>query len=754
VTEGFGFSRDELLRGLPAKRASTLLFAIENRTALLVARDRRAMATFETDATEAEKEGAFMSALGEGRTPPLVPRIQDLDRHASDWADLAPPDAEGRAAILKKIADKYGLPAQAASIRRVLGAADLEIADAFERQAGITLDSLAAAAPPVRERWGWWRSRAAARIEDLPAAWLAFALTLTETVGGGILALPIAFAGLGVWAATALLVVFGLVNVLTVSALVEGITRNGNMRYGSSYFGRLVGDYLGRPGNAILTPALFLLNAVGFVVALVGFGSTLGGATGLPIGGWAAVLFAVNLVFLWRGSFDATVAFALTIGAANIALISAISVLALANARPEAGAFPTVALDRLALDATTLELVFGVALMAYFGHTSAGNAAKVVLARDPSGRALLLGNVWAMVAAMALYILAVVSIGLALGSDALVGYAGTAITPLAAKVGPIVNVLGSVYVVLAVGLGSIYLSLSLFNQMAELVPSMAVRATVGASVRSRLPGFVVRAAPIALIFLAVEVLIAAGSISFTGPLSAVGTLTLPLLGGIFPMLMLVAARQKGDRVPGVVVGLVGNPVVVAVTIGVFFLAELCYGLFIWTGPLERAAALLVAAAVPAIWLVTWRRGAFRSRTVIELRREPGPPERGLLTVIARGRPLVAGLVLSGPGQDREVTASSVAIPDPSRLRSVTVTLPGSPSDELKIWTHTVTHDGDSVAIPTRISADGTPEDSVETPTPPDGQLIVDHPGGMVRLDLAAAATTGPGGRLARRPFAM
>ena len=754
MTEGFGFSRDELLRGLPAKRASTLLFAIENRTALLVARDRRAMATFETDATEAEKEGAFMSALGEGRTPPLVPRIQDLDRHASDWADLAPPDAEGRAAILKKIADKYGLPAQAASIRRVLGAADLAIADAFERQTGITLDSLAAAAPPVRERWGWWRSRAAARIEDLPAAWLAFALTLTETVGGGILALPIAFAGLGVWAATALLVVFGLVNVLTVSALVEGITRNGNMRYGSSYFGRLVGDYLGRPGNAILTPALFLLNAVGFVVALVGFGSTLGGATGLPVGGWAAVLFAVNLVFLWRGSFDATVAFALTIGAANIALISAISVLALANARPEAGAFPTVALDRLALDATTLELVFGVALMAYFGHTSAGNAAKVVLARDPSGRALLLGNVWAMVAAMALYILAVVSIGLALGSDALVGYAGTAITPLAAKVGPIVNVLGSVYVVLAVGLGSIYLSLSLFNQMAELVPSMAVRATVGASLRSRLPGFVVRAAPIALIFLAVEVLIAAGSISFTGPLSAVGTLTLPLLGGIFPMLMLVAARQKGDRLPGVVVGLVGNPVVVAVTIGVFFLAELCYGLFIWTGPLERAAALIVAAAVPAIWLVTWRRGAFRSRTVIELRREPGPPERGLLTVIARGRPLVAGLVLSGPGQDREVTASSVAIPDPARLRSVTVTLPGAPSDELKIWTHTVTHDGNSLAIPTRISADGTPEDSVGTPTPPDGQLIVDHPGGTVRLDLTAAATTGPGGRLARRPSAM
>ncbi len=738
MAEGFGFSRDELLHGLPAKRASTLLFAIESRTARLVARDRRAMATFETDTTEAEKEGAFMAALGEGRTPPLRPSLQDLDRHADHWADLLPPDAEGRAAILKVIADKYGLPAQAAGIRRALDASGSVVANAFERQAGRTLASLAEAPLPTRERWRWWRSRAAARIEDLPPAWLAFALTLTETVGGGILALPIAFAGLGVWAAAALLIVFGLVNVLTVSALVEGITRNGNMRYGSSYFGRLVGDYLGRPGNAVLTPALFLLNAVGFVVALVGFGSTLGGATGLPIGAWAALLFAVNLLFLWRGSFDATVASALTIGVANIALITTISLLALANARPDAATFPSVALDRLSIDASTLELVFGVALMAYFGHTSAGNAAKVVLARDPSGRALLWGNVGAMFAAMALYVLAVVSIGLALGSDTLVGYSGTAITPLATKVGPIVNVLGSVYVVLAVGLGSVYLSLSLFNQMAELVPSMSVRTAVGASVRSRVPGFLVRAAPIALIFVGVELLIALGSISFTGPLSVVGTITLPLLGGVFPMLMLVAARRKGDRIPGRVLGLIGNPVVVTVTIGVFFLAELSYGLVIWTGAIERSLALLVAASIPIVWLVTWRHGSYRSRTVIELRREPGPPERGIVTVTASGRPLVTEVIVTDGAGERRMVASSATIADPARLRSVSVALPVGGTAELRVWAHVVSHDGESTAISGLVSAEGGP--TMMAPTSPGGggQLIVDDPGGTIRFELTPA----------------
>ena len=739
MTEGFGFSRDEILGGMPARRATTLLFAIESRTALLVARDRRAMATFETETTAAEKEGAFLSALGAGREPPLRPTIQDIDRHADDWADLIPPDAEGRAAILKRIADKYGLPLQASTTRRVLSATDAAVGAAFQRQTGTGIESLITIQLPFRDRWRWWRSGAATRIEDLPPFWLAIALTLTETVGGGILALPIAFAGLGVWAATALLVVFGLVNVLTVAALVEAITRNGNMRYGSSYFGRLVSDYLGRPGNAVLTPALFLLNGVGFVVALVGFGSTLAGATGLPIGGWAAVLFAVNLVFLWRGSFDATVASALAVGVVNIALITTISLLALANARPEAAAFPTVDLAHVSLDASALELVFGVALMAYFGHTSAGNAAKVVLARDPTGRSLLWGNVAAMLTAMGLYILAVVSIGLALGPDELAGYAGTAITPLAARVGPIVNVLGSIYVLLAVGIGSVYLSLSLFNQMAEIVPSMAARSAAGASVRSRLPGFLVRTAPIAVVFIAVELLIALGSISFTGPLSIVGTITLPLLGGVFPMLMLAAARRKGDRIPGRVIGFLGHPVVVAATILVFFLAELAYGLLIWTGPIERIAALLVAVAIPVVWLVSWRRGAFRRRTVIELRREPGPPERGLLTVTANGLPLTVELTLDDGTNERQVTASSMAIADPARLLSASVTLPADLTSELKIWTHAVTHEGDSTAIAGVVSViDGGQVRELRLASG-DGQVIMSNPGGTIRLDLSQPA---------------
>ena len=80
----------------------------------------------------------------------------------------------------------------------------------------------------------------------------------------------------------------------------------------------------------------------------------------------------------------------------------------------------------LSLDASVLELVFGVALVAYFGHTSAGHSAKVVLARDPSGRHLLAGNIAAMLSAMAIYVVFVLVVTGAVGATELAGYTGTA----------------------------------------------------------------------------------------------------------------------------------------------------------------------------------------------------------------------------------------------------------------------------------------------------------------------------------------
>ncbi len=462
------FSRDEVLGGMPARRASTLLYAIEARTALLSARARRAMARFETERTAAEHEQEFLSALAEGRDSAVVTTIQELDRHADRWAGLVPTEPALRAEILRRIVDKYGLPAQATSVRAALGADDPAVAAAYAERAGKPLGAAEAAPLSARERFRWWRAGASRRLESLPPFWLAFTLTLTETVGGGVLALPIAFAGFGPVGATVLLIVFGILNTLTIAALVESITRDGAMRYGDSFIGRLIRDYLGRPGLAIAVPTLLVLETVGFSVALIGFGTTVGGVTGMPVVLWAAVLFAVVTAILWRGTIDATVAVAVAVGSVNLLLLLAISAIAFLNARPDAFAGSGTGLS---LDASVLELVFGVALVAYFGHTSAGHSAKVVLARDPSGRHLLSGNIAAMLTAMVIYVVFVLVVTGAVGATELAGYTGTALTPLAQKIGPIIEVLGTIYIVLAVGLSAVHVGLGLYNQMADLIAS-------------------------------------------------------------------------------------------------------------------------------------------------------------------------------------------------------------------------------------------------------------------------------------------
>lgn len=699
------FSREELLGGgLPARRATTLLFAIESRTAQLVARSRRAMATFETERSVAEREQAFLAALAAGRTLPLVPRIQDLERYATSWASLVPPEADARAALGRLLGQKYRLPRRwVPSIRSAIGLDEAATGAAFQRQFTQPIDTIYVRDLTLRERLAWMRASAAHRLEDLPPFWLAFALTLTETVGAGILALPIALAGIGVLPGVALLLVFGLVNAATMAALVEAITRNGHMRYGSAYFGRLVGDYLGRPGTVVLSAALFVFNSATLLIVGVGFGSVLRDATGVPGVVWAATLFAVNVAILRRKSLDATVAFALLVGIVNIVIIVTISAIALSNLRPEyLLEVPILRAGGTDVAVSLGALVFGVVLMAYFGHTSAGNAAKVVLQRDPTGRALLRGSVAAMLTVVGLYVLAVVAITGAVGTERLIGHPGTALEPLAERAGPIVRLLGAVFGLLAMGLGSIYFSLGLANQVREWLPS-----SWSTGVRGRLP---LTWLPSATVFGMLVLLFLGGQESFTGPFALVGTLSLPILAGIFPMLMILSARARGEYVPGTFVGWLGRPAATAVIGGLFLAAVVAHAAVIWQDPLQRSAAAMVAGVMAAVAILAIRRGAFDARTILELRREPGPHDldRWVGTATSDGRPLpVAWTVHESGGAVTRPVSAEASLSTSSLLPRTDVDLPADSPLELKLWLHAVDVDGVSRPLAGRFAVRST-----------------------------------------------
>ena len=702
-------SREELLGGLPARRASTLLFAIESRTAQLVARSRRVLLTQVTERGAADQERAFLAAMAAGRGRAAPVRIQDLDRYAPRWHDLVPDDPQLKAALARLVLEKYSVPRRARRLRTALGLDDPAVIAAYERAHRERPDALLARRSSVLERFRWLRSAFADRLERMPPFWIAFALTLTETVGGGILALPIALAGFGPLGAIAVLVAFGIFNVLTVAALCEAITRNGHMRYGTAYFGRLVSDYLGRPGLLALSVAFPALMAVVLLFVLIGFADVMNGVSGIHPAIWAAGLFLVTMLVLRRGSLDATIASAIAIGTVNLvvlALIALVAFLAGAAGTP-AGRPVSGAGDGVTVDAITLGLAFGVVLASYFGHLSAGNVAKVVLARDPGGRSLLWGNVAAMTCVIAVYSVVVIAVFSALDERTLIGYPGTVIQPLADAAGPAISVLAAIYAPLGFGLGALYSALSLYNLAGEAFELLARRpgARGRALLESSTGRFVAQSMPAIAVFALVEVLLLTESSSFSGPLSVIGALTVPLLAGVFPVLMVAAARRRGDRVPQSWIGLVGRiPVVAALWLGA--IVAIVVHVVIWQPPVDRLVALLVGAATFAVTVLVLRRGALRPRVSVEVRWEGDARTAPSVHVVSSGRPIPAA------------TQSDVA-------GELVVDLPALNAGQMRLWAHRVTADdvSEGLELTARVEPLGGGEGRTVA-LGPDGEAVV------------------------------
>ena len=470
------FDRERLLEGLPARRAGTLLFLIESRTARLTAQSRETMRRFPVGDAVARRELEFIEAFALGRAPPLRPTVQDLERFAAQWAPLVARNARVQAALAHRLGEKYALvQGRVPGIRAALGLDDAAVARAYEQLYARPLESVfVARAPGLAERARWRRAALAVRLEGMSPFWTAYALTLTETVGSTIVALPIALAAVGPLPAVAILVVLGLVNVLTVAYMADALTRSATIRHGDAYVGRVVSELLGRPGALVLTVGLVGICLMGMQADYIGVSTTLDDAFGAPALWWVALLFVIELAYLRRGSIDATVSTALVIGAVNIVLILLLSALAFAHLEPDNLTHVDLPfVGGQGSDVSSLALVFGVTFTAYFGHLSVSNCARVVLARDPSGRTLVRGVVGAQVTAIALYVLFVVAVAGAVAPGLLAGEDGTALSPLADEAGTAVLLLGGILVVLGMGMASIHSALALFYLVRERLPSRA-----------------------------------------------------------------------------------------------------------------------------------------------------------------------------------------------------------------------------------------------------------------------------------------
>jgi amino acid permease len=694
-------SREEVLDGLGGrnlKQTSALLLLIETRTAHLLADSRQATSLVTPTPTRRVQAHAYLQTLAQGRHRVVPPTIRDLERYARQWAELVPDNASVRAMTAHLLGEKYRFPRRMApGIRAALGLDDASVQQAYQQIYNQPLSALYREPITLADRLRWRWARLAGWLENLSPFWSAFALTLVETVGAGILALPIALAQVGPLAGVVLLLVLGFVNILTLVGVTEAITRYGPIRYGYAFFGQLVQATLGRAGMLAFSLALLALNLLASGAYYIGVTTALADATTISPLLWSALLFLICFYFLRRQSIDATIASALVIGCVNLLLILILVGLTLPYLRLEHLSYMRLPGYNVPFAPQVVELIFGIVLTAYFGHTAVGNVAKVVLRRDPSGRTLLWGNIAALAVAMVLYSIWIIAVNGSIAPTVLAAAPGTALGPLAATVGPVIHLFGGIFAVLGMGMASIHFALALFNQMQEWLPTTLSSRWLGGSAMRFGWGIL----PSLLVFLAVEWMLYTGQASFAGPLGLVGALVAPLLAGIFPVLLLVVTRRQGDYVPGTVWRWLGHPLVLAIIYLLFFTGLLAHGLVIWPDPLRRSIALAVCAGMLVLTWLVLRHGALTPRTVVEVRLEQTRGGRGRFQVASQGKPLVSTVEINALTRKETLQAASGEVANLVNVRSLRFHLPATQLGELKLWLHEINADGESSGLAAR-----------------------------------------------------
>ncbi|HEX6235509.1 MAG TPA: aromatic amino acid transport family protein [Jiangellaceae bacterium] len=703
-------SRQQLLGGLGGRRASTLLFAIESRVAYLVQRAADAATPTICDNLVEARERGLLAALAAGREVPSRVRVQHLERFAGAIAHIIPDDASTRADLAHRLAAKY--PAREADVpglRAALKLGEPDVAAALDARYGLTPAQLWADRIGWGERMRWATARPAVRLDQLSPFWTSFGLTLTQTVGAGVLALPIALSGVGPLVGVALIVVLGAVNVITVAKIAESLTRTGPVRWGGAYLGQVVGRYLGTGARVVLSATMAAIAVVALLAYYVGFSSVLDAATGVPAPGWAVVLFVATAAFVWRGRLDATVASALLVGSINVVILLVLSGLAFTDL-DSANLSGVARSAGQSFDPTVAAAAFGVVLLAFFGHTSVANCARVVLRREPGGRSLMRGAIAGMVTAAALYSVWTFAVTGAVGPTRLADETGTALEPLAEATGPLTLAVGSVFVVLAMGMAAVHFSLGLYFQARELIRGHGRAARLAAI------------GPLVAVFAVAEALLVTNRESFTGSLSAAGTLAVPFIAGVIPVLLFASAQRRGDGVPEPAADWLANRALSAAVYAVFVLALLAHAAVIWTSPVARISATLAAVIGLALTAYVLRIGAMRPLVSVELRRDRDQA-RYRLRVMAGGTP--ATMPVFADGHDVLTPDRRGAVDLPRWAATVAVDLAPEGIDQLRLWSHEVDTIGETEPLAVRLSLD-TPAGR-STPRLVQGESLVPLP---------------------------
>ena len=244
-----------------------------------------------------------------------------------------------------------------------------------------------------------------------------------------------------------------------------------------------------------------------------------------------------------------------------------------------------------------------------------------------------------------------------------------------------------------------------YAKLKSVQPKTSVKRVIATNIKEYLPPvlrFLFTIAPAIAAFLLAEWLALTGTGTFAGLLGTISALSLPLLGGIFPALLLAATRRKGDFVPGIAFRLLGHPWTLAAIFLFYWATILMHGLVIWRDPLLRVLALSTSLVVLGVTIIMLRRGALDPRVVIELRQDRRLGMRDEFNVTANGEPLSVNVCLEYAEGEQRSIAFTGPVPVFGTLRAASFELPASRVRQLKVWAHQMTPDSKSLGLPMRL----------------------------------------------------
>lgn len=425
--------------------------------------------------------------------------------------------------------------------------------------------------------------------DRLPPIWSVAALFLGLTLPQALLGLPVAAAAIGALPSLAILAAIGALMTVAAAAEAEALARDGEVRREGTFFGRVVQRYLGAAATVAPNLLAALRTGLSLLGAYIGFCVTLAALTGLPRVAWGLFALLSLAALLLRGGLRIPSAIGATLGLLALPPLAAIAVIAALHGGGVAAARH--------VDATAIGGVVGVVLMLYISNVYVVAIARETLPRDPGGRALVRGSALGAAALTLIAAAWLLATSAALRPEDLTGEVGTVLGPLSSEVGASVAVLGSVLIVLLLGLGLERTGVAVMRLASERL-----------SGRARPLGPL---APLAVCGLG-EALLSAGAVSFTDVFAVAGIATNALLALAVPMLLLLAARARGDveLEPGAAVPVFGRPAVAWALVGAAALLLVLFATVLTDVPLLHAGATIsLLALVATVWAAR-RDGAF------------------------------------------------------------------------------------------------------------------------------------------------